>query len=237
MAHRYRRPPRKKKTAALAIPQQPAPRPASRTGRDGETSPTQVARCRLRNANALILGELLAHNRLSLNVLQDRRSHIFGLANEFYCAWHRCQENVPLSPNVFQPLTWAAATCGALSIELHLKLLLVLSSRTFGNEHDLWKLFERLPPNIKDSAIARYKTIAPWGDLEKILRETSNYFVTRRYVYEMLPPPGGSFSTEVYSLGGVIRSLHDTARELDPGLRINGDDSRPFPIPQAGSSP
>ena len=63
-----------------------------------------------------------------------------------------------------------------------------------------------------------------------MLRTVAGYFLTRRYVYEMLPPPGAGFSTEVSSLNQVIRSLHDTARELDPELRVDGDPTQIQPF-------
>ena len=118
--------------------------------------------------------------------LQNIPQHMLNEANTWYVASRRCHESIPLSPNISNSLLHPTIVCNAFSIEMYLKSLLVISKISPNKEHRLGSLFQLLPMDVRDKASARFADYWTYSDndLVQYLSETSEWFVSFRYIFE-----------------------------------------------------
>ena len=118
----------------------------------------------------------------------DKLKLMSNTANCYYIAYTRCMEQRPIDFKTFQMLPIPALTCLAFSCEVYLKTLLLYFGSSIPNTHDLQKLFDLLPENIRDDIQKAYNNPSKFtNDLDDI----KEYFLTSRYLYE---EEAGNFS-------------------------------------------
>ena len=118
----------------------------------------------------------------------DKLKAMVDTANCYYIAYTRCMEQRPIDLKTFQMLPFPALTCLSFSCEVYLKTLLFYFGSSIPNIHDLKKLFNLLPENIRDYIQKAYNNPTRFtNDLD----DTKEYFLSSRYLYEK---EAGNFS-------------------------------------------
>ena len=151
--------------------------------------------------------------RLTQQELQDRPRMILNQANAFYQAGSRCEANIELAPR--------RATCPsnpvivnyAFALELYLKLILVISEKSFSKIHLLNDLFAEIPAPAQD--ILCRKFLGGKQKLEYLLAEMADYFRFHRYEYEY---EHEGYVRNYRNLREVAEALYNTIGELRPDL-------------------
>jgi len=133
---------------------------------------------------------------------------VWRTANEYQEAASLCDENGK---------NWAGALLAALAVEIYLKSFLSEEiaveflgevSQIFKkteHEHDLEKLFNKIPQQIKEIMIKESNLLTPKIDLQQIIVKNKNVFTTARYCYEQ---------NSIDCLSNEIVRLSEHMREL-----------------------
>jgi hypothetical protein len=118
----------------------------------------------------------------------------------------------------------------------YIKSLLVVSKLSYAYGHGFDKLFNGLPPDVRQKVQNRFAEYWRYqdNDLVSYLTETADWFISFRYLFEKMaemmktgiPAPGLSWNTEKF--WSVTRALHNTLVELAPELTIPGETSSSF---------
>lgn len=137
---------------------------------------------------------------------------MYNTARCYSLLFQRADERRERPDGMFEHLIFQAQPVAALSAEISLKGLLVLSETDIPKIHDLHELFKRLRPEIKEKVVLfteEHRPSAESLDAEQFLLELyrcRNVFEKWRYLYE------GRGSLNVGFLGafmyGCLKSLH-----------------------------
>jgi hypothetical protein len=140
-----------------------------------------------------------------------------GLLNQavgFFNAASRCFSNISISPLIHNSPMTPGVVCAAFSVELYLKLLILLASGSPQRGHKLDELFAALPQKEQQKVTEKYGNPA----ISTHIKEVSNAFVTWRYEHEH-----EALTINPDALMAIARACHLVVREMKPELTVFGE--------------
>ena len=141
----------------------------------------------------------------------EKPQRLLDNALAFYEAGRRCNTPAKASiPPYKDDVELGAPTvaCFAFAIELFLKLLLLLETGKYDQEHELDEIFEKLSSGVKEQIESNCRS-----DVRYYLKQARNAFVQWRYQHEyefLIASP-----EDLAEIGVALRA---TVRELRPDL-------------------
>ena len=147
-----------------------------------------------------------------MNGLEAKKpQRLLDNALAFYEAGRRCGTPAKASIPPFKEgveLGAPTVACLAFSIELFLKLLLLLETGTYDREHELDEIFEKLPSGVKEQIERNCRS-----DVQYYLKQAQKAFVQWRYQHEyefLIASPE--------NLAEISVALRATVKERHPNL-------------------
>jgi hypothetical protein len=153
---------------------------------------------------------------------------MLNAATAFYQAGQRLSGPIAISPTNLVQLGAPPIVCFAFSIELYLKLLILITAKRQARGHELLELYDELDDTVKATCAAHYV----YPDHEDLLREAiadiSTTFKDWRYAHEK-----EYLVTSTETFERVGRCLHKAAAVFAPEL-VSAFDRSPPPVLDAG---
>jgi hypothetical protein len=172
-----------------------------------------VRRCRGFELRRHVLPRLPFSYCAAMSLESEMPQRMLNAAVAFYQAGVRCEQPVWISPTKVYHLSGPSVACLAFSIELYLKLVILLTQQRKARGHKLLELFDELDLPTREIIVGSHMLAGDPDFVRESFETVSSDFELWRYAHEH-----EFIMTSPTTLNDLAKALHKAVQRIKPDL-------------------